>query len=101
MRKIMKIQVNVWPGYRLVPSGYLCVLGVREDWGKGRRENSDAIFPSSLPMKPGARLNRTPNLLSPPKHINSHWVRVWPRWITASEISIILQIIGKYCLKNE
>ena len=31
----------------------------------------------SLPFRPGVRLNLTPNLLSPPKHINSDWVRVW------------------------
>ena len=24
-----------WDQYRLVPSRYLCVLGVREDWGLG------------------------------------------------------------------
>ena len=28
-------------------------------------------------MTPRARLNLTPNLLSPPKHVNSDWVRVW------------------------
>ena len=28
-------------------------------------------------IRPRARLNLTPNLLSPPKHINSDWVRVW------------------------
>ena len=37
---------------------------------------SISIFPSSLPMRPRALLNLTPNLLSPPKHINSDWVRV-------------------------
>ena len=33
-------------------------------------------------MRPRARLNLTPNLLSPPKHISSDWVRVCtdPNW---------------------
>ena len=31
----------------------------------------------SLPMRPRVRLNLTPNLLAPPNHINSDWVRVW------------------------
>ena len=70
---------------RLVPSRYLCVFGVREDWrlgwgarglmgryeGKIRRKNS-----CTFPRDP-ARLNLIPNLLSPQKHINSDWVRVW------------------------
>ena len=59
----------------VVPSGYLCVLGVREDWGLGWSARG-------VPMRPSARLNLTPNLLSSPKHINSHWLRVWP---TASQ----------------
>ena len=45
--------------------------------GKDEGKNIDAIFHSSLPMRPNARLNLTPNLLSPPRHINSDWVRVW------------------------
>ena len=55
--------------------------------GKGRWKNSDwqilernlpvAILPSSLPMRPRARLNLTTTLLSPQKFINSDWVRVW------------------------
>ena len=70
---------------RLVPSHYLCVLGVRKDWGlgwgarglMGRYEGKIATlfflctFPWDL-----ARLNLTPNYLSPQKHINSDWVRV-------------------------
>ena len=40
-----------------------------------------AIFPSSIPMRPCARLNLiflNPSIFShPPKHVNSHWVRVW------------------------
>ena len=43
---------------------------------KGKIATGISIFPSSLPMRPRARLNLTPNLLSPPKHINSDWVRV-------------------------
>ena len=33
------------------------------------KHNSDAIFPSSLPMTPRARLNLIPNLLSSQKTI--------------------------------
>jgi len=54
--------------HRLVPSCYLCVFGGERRLGlyKG----------ASLPMSPRApQLN--PNLLSPQKHINSDWVRVW------------------------
>ena len=45
--------------------------------GRDEGKIAVAIFPSSLPTRPRARLNLTPNLLSPPKHINSDWVRVW------------------------
>ena len=55
---------------RLVPSCYLCVLGVRE-WCRAIQ------FPLPLSMRSRAHLNLTPNPLSPPKHINSDWVRVW------------------------
>ena len=44
--------------------------------GKVRRKNIDAIFPSYHPTRP-ARLNLTPNLLTPQKHINSDWVPFW------------------------
>ena len=72
-----------WP--RLVPSRYLCFwgerrLGVRlrragSHAGKVRRKTSVAIFRSYLPMRP-TRLNLTPNLLSPQKHVSSDWVLV-------------------------
>ena len=68
--KIRRVLLILVPG---VPSRYSCVLGVREEWGlgwgargfygKGRRKNSDP----SLPMRPRARLNLTPTLLSPSK----------------------------------
>ena len=53
---------------RLVASRYLCVLGVREDWGLGCGARGL--------MGRCARLNLTPSLLSPPKHISSDWLRV-------------------------
>ena len=70
---------SFWRSYRprLVPSRFLCVLGLREDWGLGwgacgRRYFS--FFPShETPRAPN------PNLLSLPKHINSDWIRVWYR----------------------
>ena len=46
--------------------------------GKGRRKNKK--IPSSLPIRPRARLNPIPNLLSPPKTRNSDWVQVWSLW---------------------
>ena len=46
--------------------------------GKARRKNKK--IPSSLPIRPRARLNPIPNLLSPPKTRNSDWVQVWNLW---------------------
>ena len=59
---------------RLVPSRYLSVfwderwLGIRLRRARGLMGREEGKkFPSSLPMRPRARLNLTPNLLSPPK----------------------------------
>ena len=52
---------------------FKCFLGMREDWGLvlGARgvswEGKKEIFLSSLPMRPRARLNVIPNLLSSQK----------------------------------
>ena len=65
-------------------------LGTAGSHGKGKRKNSGAIFPSSLPMRPRARLNLIPNFLSSPqkKHLNSDWVRVWfPAWIATFKVN--------------
>ena len=51
-------------------------LGVRLRRARGVMGRDEGKI-ASLPMRPRARLNVTPNLLSPPKHINSDWVRVW------------------------
>ena len=109
---------------RLAPSRYLCVFGVREDWGLGwgargligryegkiRRKNS-----CTFPWDP-ARLNLIPNLLSPQKHINSDWVRVWAvrsaslratplsppppsiSWVTNQNMDTNFQIYPQTCL---
>ena len=63
------------PLYRRVPSRYLCVLGVREDWGLGWGargligiyEGKIATFPWDL-----ARLNLTSNRLSPQKRATGY-----------------------------
>ena len=54
---------------------FKCFLG-REKIGDQLEARAGSIFPLSLPMRPRTRLNLTPNLLSPPKHINGDWVRV-------------------------
>ena len=55
-----------------IQSLFMCFWGEREDCGLGW----GARVVSVLPMTPRARLNLTPNRLSPPKHINGDWVRV-------------------------
>ena len=109
---------------RLAPSRYLCVFGVREDWGLGwsargligryegkiRRKNSCTF------LWDPARLNLIPNLLSPQKHINSDWVRVWAvrsaslratplsplppsiSWVTNQNMDTNFQIYPQTCL---
>ena len=80
---------------RLVPSRYLCVLGVREDWELGwgaRRVSWEGTkekyrFFSFVPSLGTPRAPQpNPNLLSPPNNINSDWVRVWiwgsSKWLT-------------------
>ena len=72
---------------RLVPSRYLSVFGVREDWGLGwdpARAWACAF---------NARLNLIPNLLSPQKHLNSDWVRVWDHNVYSIHL-ILLAILG-------
>ena len=65
---------------RLVPRRYICVLGWEKIGVRLRRARGvmgrDEGKIASLPMRPQARLNLTPNLLSPPNHINSDWARV-------------------------
>ena len=51
---------------------FMCFWGEREDWGLGWGGRGVSV----LPMTPLARLNLTPNRLSPKKHINGDWVRV-------------------------
>ena len=75
MRALFVLSTKQYSAPRLVPSRYLCVLGVRLRRARGLM-GRDAIFPSSLPITPRARLNLTPNLLSPPKHINCNWLLV-------------------------
>ena len=50
-------------------------LGVRLRRARGVMGRDEGKI-ASLPMRPQARLNLTPNLLSPPNHINSDWARV-------------------------
>ena len=45
-----------------------------QSWGV-RLRRARYFCPSSLPMRPRARLNLTPNLLSPLKDINRDWVQ--------------------------
>ena len=79
-----KVEIPGLVRRRLVPSRYLCVFGVREDWGLGWGARGligsyegkiASLFLRTFPWDL-ARLNLTPNLLSPQKHINSDWVRV-------------------------
>ena len=81
MRALFVLSTKQYSAPRLVPSRYLCVLGGERRLGVRLRRarglmGRDAIFPSSLPITPRARLNLTPNLLSPPKHINCNWLLV-------------------------
>ena len=52
---------------------FMCLLGERRLGVRLRSARSHGKV-----LRPG-RLNLTPNLLSPQKHINSDWVRVW--WV--------------------
>ena len=56
-----------------------------------------AILPSSLPMRPRARLNLTPTLLSPQKYINSDWIRVWLYYVKfRANVEGKFNYMGKY-----
>ena len=52
----------------------LCFGGERRLGVRLRRAGSHGKGPLSMSLR--KRLNLFPNLLSPPKHINSDWVRV-------------------------
>ena len=57
---------------RLLPSRYLCVFGGERRLGVRLRSAR-----SHGKVRDLARLNLNSNFLSPQKHINSDWVRVW------------------------
>ena len=76
---------------RLVPSHYSFVFGVREDWSLSWGARG-VPWEGTFPRDP-ARLNLTSNLLSPPKHINSDWVRVW-RLMHLSHVTTLKSVVA-------
>ena len=85
MRKIPMGQTSGWIKEGVLQtrtqSLFMCFggerwLGVRLRLAQGLMGRDEGII-ATLPMRPRARLNLTPNLLSPQKHIHSDWVRVW------------------------
>ena len=69
MRALFVLSIKQYSAPRLVPSRYLCFLGVREGWRLG-------LFlpcPQSSPVKPGAQTQRYLWSVNPDWQVDALW----------------------------